>query len=189
VPHPLTVALFSLAVAMVVVTILVQLADRQPAPDVREVLDEGAAAAPSTDLDPGDPAPPVTFEWLDGREPTAMSELVTDPVVLNFWSSACAPCLSEMPAFDAVHRSTDGVAFVGVDVSDTEEAGTAMVERTGVSYPNARDPRGELLAAFGGVALPYTVVLDSGGTIVAEHSGALTEAELRALLHEHGLTA
>jgi peroxiredoxin len=189
VPHPLTVALISLAVAMVVVTVLLQLADRSTAPDVRDVLDEGAAAAPATDLDVGDPAPAVTLEWLDGGRPTELAELNDTPVVLNFRSSTCAPCLSEMPAFEAVHRSTGSVELVGIDVTDTVEAGADMVERTGVTYRNARDPGGELLAAFGGAALPYTVVLDSGGTILAEHSGALTEAALRSLLQEQGLAA
>lgn len=193
--RPLTVALLSLAAAMLIVTVLVQLAADDPTPDVREVLEEdgegasGATTLVPTDLDPGDPAPPALLDWLDGGEPSTLAEVVAAPTVVNFWSSSCAPCLSEMPALDAVHRSSAGVTVIGVDVNDTEAAGAAMVERTGVTYRNARDPRGELLAAFGGSALPYTVVLDDQGTVVEEHSGALTETELMDLLRAHGLAA
>jgi thiol-disulfide isomerase/thioredoxin len=193
VPRPITVALLSLAAAMLIVTVLVQLVADDPTPDVREILDEdgeGAAGATTlvpSELDPGDPAPAATLEWLGGGEPATLDQVVTAPTVVNFWSSSCAPCRTEMPAFDAVHRSSAGVTVVGVDVNDTEAAGAEMVERTGVTYRNARDPRGELLAAFGGSALPYTVVLDTEGTIVDEHVGALSEAELLALLREHGI--
>jgi thiol-disulfide isomerase/thioredoxin len=195
VPSILSLVLISLVLAMLVVTVLVWIAD-DDTPDVREVL-EGEGAAPGdletgnlqpADLDAGDPAPAATLDWLDGGESSLLSEELSKPTVLNFWSSTCAPCLSEMPALEAVHTSTETVEFIGVDVTDTEEAGAAMLERTGVTYRNARDPKGELLAAFGGTALPFTVLLDDDGTVLAEHSGALTEAEMRGLLQEHGLS-
>jgi hypothetical protein len=79
------------------------------------------------------------------------------------------------------------VAFLGVDVIDTPDAGLEMVEQTGVTYPNGRDPRGEVMGAFGGTALPRTVLIDAEGNVAAIHSGALTATELKDLLSESGL--
>lgn len=149
-------------------------------------LDESADAGP---LEVGDPAPPLELDLLGGGS-VSMEELRGSPVVVNFWSSTCAPCLAEMPDFESVNQELDGeVHFVGVDVTDTEESGVAMVERTGVTYPNGRDPGGDVLAAFGGTALPRTVLVDQAGTVVDIHNGSLSAAELTGALADAGLTS
>jgi cytochrome c biogenesis protein CcmG, thiol:disulfide interchange protein DsbE len=137
----------------------------------------------------GRPAPDVRLDDLGGASPRRLSELRGNPVVVNFWSSTCAPCLAEMPAFEQVHqRVRDRVTFLGIDVADTVADGRAMVRRTGVTFANARDPRSEILAAFGGTALPRTVLVDADGVVVATHSGALDEDALDEFLAEHGFT-
>ncbi len=108
----------------------------------------------------GDPAPDVTFELLGRRELTS-EQLAGKPLVVNFWSSTCAPCRAEMPDLEAVYQDLgDEVAFLGVDVTDTEQAGAEMVRSTGVTYPNARDPKAEIMGSYGGIALPRTVLVD-----------------------------
>ena len=63
------------------------------------------------------------------------------PVVLNFWSSTCVPCLNEMPAIEQVHDELDGkVTVVGIDVTDTEDAGTAMVGQDRRHLPQRPGP-------------------------------------------------
>jgi cytochrome c biogenesis protein CcmG, thiol:disulfide interchange protein DsbE len=161
--------------------------------DIQEMLDESAKAPLVTDTESraevGQPAPDVRLEYLDGGV-QQLSEVAGTgtPVVLNFWSSTCVPCLNEMPAIEQVHDELDGkVTVVGIDVTDTEDAGTAMVAKTGVTYRNARDPRSEIFALFGGIALPRTVLIDADGKVVDTHSGELTADELRSLLDEHDL--
>ncbi len=47
------------------------------------------------------------FTVLDGAgEGVSLSSKFGGPVVLNFWATWCGPCQSEMPAFDAMHKST-----------------------------------------------------------------------------------
>ncbi len=135
----------------------------------------------------GGVAPDVRLAMLDGSS-RSLSELRGRPVVLNFWSSTCAPCLKEMPDLERV--ATDHAAaltVVGVDVTDTAAAGKDMVAKTGVTYPNARDPQAEIFAAFGGTALPRTVLIDAKGKVVEVHNGALTADELTELLQSHRL--
>ncbi|UDY34058.1 TlpA family protein disulfide reductase [Dermatobacter hominis] len=150
---------------------------------------EGASVVPDG-TDPagvGDTAPDVQLALLDGAT-TRLSAFGGRPVVLNFWSSTCAPCLKEMPDLQQVWSDNGGdVAVVGVDVTDTEAAGREMVAQTGVTYPNGRDPRAEIFAAFGGTALPRTVFIDADGTIAEVHNGALTADEVEATLRDHGL--
>jgi hypothetical protein len=58
-----------------------------------------------------------------------------------------------------------------------------MVERTGVTFDQGRDPTGEFLAAFGGIALPHTVVLDAEGSVAALANRAIRDrADLEALI-------
>ena len=113
--------------------------------DAGPVVPDGAEVA-----EVGQPAPNVRLDYLDGGSQT-LDELRGTPVVINFWSSTCAPCLQEMPALQEVSSDTEGkVTFVGVDVADTAEAGSTMVEKTGVTYRNARDPRSEIFARLRG---------------------------------------
>ena len=168
--------------------------------DLQDALDEQAAAplvpAGATAAKVGSPAPDVRLDYLDGGS-QQLSELRGTPVVLNFWASTCAPCLTEMPAlqeFSDAHRpGADGtnpagaVRVVGVAVADPEAAARKMVERTGVQYRNAADPRAEVFRVFGGTSLPRTVVVDADGVVRDVHSGALTAAELTAMLQRQGL--
>lgn len=138
-------------------------------------------------LEVGSPAPNAELELLDGGT-TSIEEFRGTPLVVNFWSSTCGPCLAEMPDFESVHQELGGeVAFLGVDVTDSLDAGRRMVEQTGVTYPNGRDPRAEVTAAFGGTALPRTVLIDSEGNVAAIYGGALTATELKDSLTESGL--
>lgn len=184
----------ALLAAFTVGRLVIEALDEDPV-DISEALDDAAVVPlvsdPEARAEIGEPAPNVRLEYLDGgvQDLAEVAGLGT-PVVVNFWSSTCIPCLKEMPAFEEVNQELDDkVTFLGVDVIDTVEAGNEMVARTGVTYRNARDPRGEIFAAFGGIALPRTVLIDGDGTIVATHSGELTAGELREFLDDNGLLA
>lgn len=191
---PLSIAaltVVSLAVAMFVTLGIVEVfgTEDDGSVDVTDALETSnpVDAGEPRALEVGSPAPDAELELLDG-ETTSIAEFRGDPLVVNFWSSTCAPCLAEMPDFESVHQELAAtVAFLGVDVTDTPEAGRKMVEQTGVTYPNGRDPRGEVIGAFGGIALPRTVLIDAEGNVAAIHSGALSATELKDLLSESGL--
>ena len=130
----------------------------------------------------GRPAPPTSFEYLNGGSGT-LDEFAGRPVVLNFWASSCAPCLKEMPAFERLHQGQgDEIVVLGVDVSEGVEPGREMVERTGVTYPQARDPQGDLLRAYGGIQLPHTVVIDADGVVTELRNKVLDDDDIRALV-------
>lgn len=105
------------------------------------------------------------------------------PLLINFWSSTCAPCVREMPAIQQLSvESAGAIDILGLDYVEVPELGRRMIEATGVTYPMGRDPKGLLLRELGGNGLPYTVVVAADGTIVATHGGELELDEFRALV-------
>lgn len=130
----------------------------------------------------GAEAPVASFPLLDGGS-MSLTELRGSPVVLNFWASTCVPCKQEMAAFEKVHaESGDRVRFIGIDVSESTATGKKFAKQTGVSYTLGRDPQSKMITAFGGIALPHTVIIDAKGTINAIRNRALDEAALRQLV-------
>lgn len=141
----------------------------------------GADGSSAGSVVPADP-----FDLLDGSGSSGFDAYTGAPLVVNFFQSTCAPCVAEMPEFEAVHQELDGeVAFLGLNTQDVLEEGRAIVERTGVTYPTGIDATGELWLHFGGLAMPLTAFVDGDGTIVHSHNGPLDESALTALIEEH----
>ena len=106
-------------------------------------------------------------------------------MVLNFWASWCAPCLREMPAFEAVHqRVKDRIAFVGMNHRDARRRAVELLASTGVSYPSGFDPEGHVANSYRLFGMPSTVFVASDGRILATHVGELSRARLEASLEE-----
>lgn len=143
-------------------------------------------AAPPGDLSGGfDPSGTrlgsITYTSFDG-EPVELAPR-SKPLLVNFWASTCAPCVAEMPALERfANARADDVTVLGLDYGETPEMGLAMVARTGITYPIGRDPKGRALAALGGRGLPYTVLIDTDGTVLAAHSGAMDETQMATML-------
>ena len=133
----------------------------------------------------GREVPDVHFRYFDGSE-GSLADFAGTPTVINFWASWCAPCVVEMPAFEAVHRELQPqVAFLGLNVGDEPAAARALVERTGVTYPLATDPDSGIFQAFGGIGMPTTVLVDADGIIVTMIGSRLRAQDLRSLIAEH----
>jgi thiol-disulfide isomerase/thioredoxin len=188
------ISVVALAVAIFATLVIVEVfgtSEDDPV-DVRQALEtQGGQSGgdPDSSFSEGEPAPNPDFQLLGGGS-SSVSEFLGKPLVINFWSSTCAPCLAEMPDFEAVNQQLGGeIAFLGVDVVDTESAGLEMVEQTGISYPSARDPKGEIFNAFAGTALPRTVILDAEGIVVDAFTGEMDAEELTDALEAAGLTS
>jgi len=129
--------------------------------------------------------PTFVLETFDGDR-LDLAEQIGRPIVINFWASWCPPCITEMPAFEAVHvELAPQVAFLGFNVGDEPGAARELAERTGVTYPLAEDPDSSIFQAFGGFGMPTTVLVDAEGMIVHMISSRLRAQDLRALIAEH----
>lgn len=131
----------------------------------------------------GSRAPAFDLKPLSGTSVGRLGALDRKPLVLNFWSSTCSACTTEMPALEKVKKDFAGqLDVVGVDVADPRSAAAAFARRLGVTYPLLADPRGATAADYGVAALPVTFVIAPGGSIVARHDGSITTPELEGVL-------
>ena len=129
--------------------------------------------------------PSEGFVYFDGSE-GSFADFDGRPVVINFFASTCAPCVREMPEFERSFATYgDDVAFLGLNHRETVEDGRTVAEATRVTYPLASDPDGSLLAAFDGLAMPTTVLLDADGNVMYSRSVVLDEEALNGLIEEH----
>jgi protein SCO1/2 len=100
------------------------------------------------------------------------------PVVVNAWASWCPPCRQELPLFAAAAaRHGKRVAFLGLDVNDTEAAARRFLAQHPVAYPSYFDDGGHAAGSLGSfVGLPTTFFLDASGRLVATHAGQYPSA-------------
>jgi cytochrome oxidase Cu insertion factor (SCO1/SenC/PrrC family) len=137
---------------------------------------------------PEAPVPSVSNAAVGAQAPAVLdlASLRGRAVVINFWSTTCAPCVAELPALEAAYRAEAGkVAFLGVDVAEPAEAAQRVAASAGVTYPLVSDPGGSAAGAFRITATPYTIVLDPTGLVVIRHPGPFTAEQLEYLLMDY----
>jgi len=153
-------------------------------------------ASDVTKLDPNAQQPPEFADTNDvtGTRLPKLSYVAFDgstkdlapnrkPLLINVWSSTCAPCVTEMPELEKVWQANlADIDILGLDYLEPPDLGQVMADRTGVTYPLGRDSKGSILRSLGGTGLPYTVLVAPNGTILATHSGALTETQFTELV-------
>lgn len=114
----------------------------------------------------------------DGR--VGIEELRGTPVVLNFWASWCEPCREEAPVLQAAWEGSagDGVLVLGLNMQDARPDARAFIEEFGLTYPNVREPGGDVARRYGMTGLPETFFISAQGDVVAHARGAVGEAQL-----------
>ena len=140
---------------------------------------------------PGDAAPSFSAERLGAGDSISLADFEGRPVVLNFWASWCLPCEDEAPLFNDMARDYEGeVAFLGVNIKDTEADALAFEKRFELAYPSVRDEGRTIERAYGLTGQPETFFIAADGTISEHIPGAIVDpAELQALLEDLASTA
>ena len=135
------------------------------------------------------------FEGLDLDGNPVTSELFKENsvTVVNFWFSACAPCIAELSELNALNEELKlkGGAVIGIN-ADTIGGDESMImeaksilEKKGAKYQNIYFPAdseaGKLTYSI--TAFPTTVVVDRNGNIVGEAilGGINNETQMKVL--------
>lgn len=108
-------------------------------------------------------------------------------VVLNFWAPWCPPCREEIPDFISLQDKyrDRGLVFIGVALDEKIKV-QAFADEVGINYPillgemEAVDLAKKIGNRMGG--LPFTVVIDRNGSIVASAVGGLTMSRLEKII-------
>jgi thiol-disulfide isomerase/thioredoxin/tetratricopeptide (TPR) repeat protein len=118
------------------------------------------------------PAPAFEYTALDGKKINGAA-LRGQPVVINFWSTWCAPCLLEMPGFVEFQKRNPGVRVLAVEFDSSPEQIKALLERRKLTTLNVAMLGGGTIFSQSG--LPQTYVLDAEGRIQFAHQGMLPD--------------
>lgn len=125
---------------------------------------------------------------LEGA-PRTLSAFRGHILVVNYWATWCPPCREEIPMFVRLQKefADKNVQFVGIAIDQADKV-REFAREIQISYPlliGGMDAL-DLSRQAGNKAgvLPYTLVLDRGGQIVASLVGGLTEARMRGALLE-----
>lgn len=135
--------------------------------------------------------PDLDLAGIDGAV-HSLADYRGRPLVINFWATWCPPCVAEMPmlsAFDAEQGAT-GPRVLGIAL-DAPERVRMFLSRTPVGYPILLDVPDDddasvVLGNARGV-LPYTVLVDAEGRILATHVGEFSRDSLERWLARHGV--
>ena len=153
---------------------------------VAQFLRQPATESPST-------VPPISERMVEFSLPDTtgkirnINEWQGKTIVLNFWATWCPPCREEIPLLVDTHDKykKDGVVVIGVAIDKKEDIAN-FVDSFFINYPvliNDQENT-QLMAQYGNriATLPYSVIIDRNGTIVARRAGAFHKTELSDLL-------
>jgi thiol-disulfide isomerase/thioredoxin len=127
--------------------------------------------------------PDLSLPTVDGT-PRRLAEWRGRPLLINYWATWCPPCVAEMPVLDAfaAEQGANGIAVVGIAL-DEPGAVRGFLERVPVDYPNLIEEPGpqdsSMRLGNRRAVLPFTVLADAEGRVLATHAGSLDEAGLR----------
>lgn len=134
----------------------------------------------------GDLRPDVALLDLDGHE-RRLSGYQGRRLLLNFWASWCQPCLTEMPTLDAAQRkfADQGAIVLGIAMDQPGNVRDFLTQHP-VSYPiligRLDSPSTSLRFGDTDEVLPFSVLLDEHGKILAVRRGPLDPKRLETWL-------
>jgi outer membrane lipoprotein-sorting protein/peroxiredoxin len=127
-----------------------------------------------------------TLKGLDNKEYT-LSSYQGKVVLLDFWTTWCAPCRADMPALQKLHEESarQGFAVITINVGEDAEIVREFTENHKYTFPvlMARFDD-QVISDYQARAFPTMVVIGKAGKIVAYKIGSGGDTAIRAMIAE-----
>jgi peroxiredoxin len=112
---------------------------------------------------PGDRTPDVSFETID-RDQYALHRLRGRELILNFWQSWSAPCLSELSRLQKLYEAGKETPFiVAFHGGNNRDAITEIQRRLGLTFALVQDSQQRVARQFGVQCWPTTIRVSADG--------------------------
>ena len=127
--------------------------------------------------------PKVVLKGIDGKT-VSTDTLRNDgkPFIIDFFATWCKPCNRELTAISEVYedwQKETGVKIIAVSIDQAQNINKVkpLVDNHGWQYEVLLDPNSDFKRALGIQTIPYVIVCDGEGNIVAKHNGYTEGAE------------
>lgn len=160
-----------------------------PSSDLREVkeLSRWDAAKMKKEL-AGKAAPPLAVTDLKG-EPVRLSALKGRTVLLDFWTTWCAPCRADAPVLDKLNQKYGDkeLTIVGISVSEERETVEKFLKEHPHEFPIVLTTENEMPRPYQVGVFPTYIVINQDGSFAAAVEGDKGFGDLRKLLKKAGM--
>jgi len=121
----------------------------------------------------GMPAPNFQLKNLDGQS-VSLSDLQGKPVLINFWTTWCSPCVYEMPYLQQVYEewSDKGLMVLTINIGESSAQVEAFMQSHDLSLPVLLDTKQDAAQAYNIQYIPSTFFIDKDGIIQEKRVGA-----------------
>lgn len=104
----------------------------------------------------------------------SLSSFLGKYVLIDFWAAWCGPCRKEMPNMVKLYADFKGKNFeiLGISLDKTRDKWVGAIKSEHMTWPQVSDLKfwqSEVAAIYGVKAIPYTILLDKDGKIIAKN--------------------
>lgn len=132
----------------------------------------------------GSPAPNFTLKDINGMN-FCLESLKGKVVILNFWSTSCAPCVAELPSLNSLYHELkqSRLAVLGISLDSSVKPVKVLTEKYKIEYPILMDSAQEVyFDTYSLFGQPVSLLIDQSGIIQDKFVGQVdwTSARVRA---------
>ncbi len=148
-----------------------------------EAKEKVEASLKATEI--GAVAPDFTLPDLKGKMVDLKSFDKKSYLLLDFWASWCHPCINEIPNLKKAYKefSNKGFNIISISLDKNNKAWSKALNEHNMTWTQLNDSIGDVASTYGVTAIPFTLLLDKDGKIVAKNlRGEQLENKLKELL-------
>ncbi|WP_166434314.1 TlpA family protein disulfide reductase [Vibrio viridaestus] len=126
------------------------------------------------------PAPSIAV-FNNSQEEVTLSQFSKTPVLIDFWSVGCGPCMAMMPELEKLQQQYHGkLVVLGINTDQTDVDLDKYAKKLNVSFPLVQDQLNITKERYNVIGTPTSFLIDSKGTVHAIHEGYLNLNSLQS---------